>query len=360
MAGGRARSVFALVAVSLLVSLTGCGGGASGGTANKAASPAPAQAQAPAAAVPSAAPAKKVTMKIGHVLAESDNVHQALLRFKEAVEKKTGGTLEVQVYPGSQLGSLRQMFEAISLGTQEAGIFDAATPANADPAIGILELPYMFRDLDHVHKMIDGPLGEQVLDGTRKKTGVRTIAGYDTTFRKTFTKGKAINSLDDLKGLKVRVPESPAYVETFKLLGASPTPVAWGELYTSLASGVVQGFENKAEAAVGSRLHEQTKFAAYTGHIFVFNLLMVNDKWFTGLSKDMQQAILETVKDSVAWQRERAIKSEVEFEEKMKQAGVQFTRPDPAPFRKAVEPIYADYGKKHGVTELINKIRSES
>lgn len=300
---------------------------------------------------------KPATMKIGHVLSESDNIHQALVRFKESVEKRSQGAVTVSIHPGSSLGSLRQMFESIGLGTQEAGMFDAGTPANAEPSIGVLELPYIFQDLAHVHRVTDGPIGSQVYESVRKRTGVRTIANYDTTFRKTFSK-RAINAIGDMKGMKIRVPEVPAYVETFKLLGANPTPVPWGELYTSLSSGVVDGFENKAEAAFGARLHEQAKFAAYTGHIYVPNFLMVSDRWFTSLSADNQKAILEAAKESETWQRARALQSEVEFEDKMKAAGVTFTRPDTGPFRQAVEPIYASYGKKHNVATLIDTVRS--
>lgn len=307
----------------------------------------------------SAQPAQKpVTMKIGHVLSEADNVHQALLRFKEAVAKRTQGAVTVSIHSSSSLGSLRVMFESIGLGTLEAGMFDAGTPANSEPAIGVLELPYIFENLDHVHRVVDGPTGKQIFDKTRATTGIRTLASYDTTFRKTFSK-RAINSIADLKGMKVRVPEVPSYIETFKLLGANPTPVPWGDLYTSLSTGVVDGFENKAEAAFGARLHEQAKFAAYTGHIFVVNLLMVNDRWFSALTPETQKALMESAKETEQWQRARALQSEVEFEDKMKAAGVQFTKPDTAPLRKAVAPIFASYGTKHGLTALIEKVRND-
>jgi TRAP-type transport system periplasmic protein len=306
-----------------------------------------------------AQPAQKpVTMKIGHVLAESDNVHQALLRFKDGVAKRTQGAVTVSIHAGSSLGSLRQMFESIGLGTQEAGVFDAGTPANAEPAIGVLELPYIFENLDHVHRVVDGPTGLQIFDRTRKTTGIRTLASYDTTFRKTFSK-RPINSLADLKGMKVRVPEVPSYIETFKLLGANPTPIPWGDLYTGLSTGVVDGFENKAEAAFNARLHEQAKFAAYTGHIFVVNLLMVNERWYAALTPETQKALLEVAQETVQWQRARALQSEVEFEDKMKAAGVQFTRPDTATLRQAVAPIFESYGKRHGVAPLIEQVRKD-
>ena len=301
---------------------------------------------------------KPVTMKVGHVLSEADNVHQALLRFKEAVAKRTAGAVTVSIHSGSSLGSLRQMFESIGLGTQEAGVFDAGTPANAAPVIGILELPYIFENLDHVHRVVDGPTGKQIFETTRTSTGLRTIASYDTTFRKTFSK-RPINSLADLKGMKVRVPEVPSYIETFKLLGANPTPIPWGDLYTGLSTGVVDAFENKAEAAFGARLHEQAKFAAYTGHIFVVNLLMVNDRWFSSLTPDAQKALMESAKETEQWQRERALQSEVEFEDKMKAAGVQFTRPDTAALQKAVAPILSTYGTRHKVAPTIEKLRND-
>ncbi len=299
----------------------------------------------------------KYVMKVAHVLTEADNVHRAVGKFKEVVEKKTAGQLEVQIYPNSALGSLRVTFDSVQLGTLEAGVYDAATPGNVVPMWNVPELPYMFRDLDHVHKVLDGPIGQEMNAALLEKAKVRTLAVYDTTFRKIFTKGKPINGLADMKGLKIRVPEAQTYVRCMQLLGANPTPVAWGELYTALQMGVVEGFENKCEAAFNAKLHEQTKFAAYTGHIFVLNPLMCSDRWFNTLPKDIQQIVLEAAKESLAWQRVEAPASEKAFEQKMKDAGVAFTSPDPAPFRKAVEPFYKEYGDKINGNELIKRIR---
>ncbi len=299
----------------------------------------------------------KIVMKVAHVLTEQDNIHRAVVRFKEAVEKKTTGQVEVQIYPTSALGSLRVTFESMQLGNLEAGVWDAVTPGNAAPVWAVPELPYLFRDLDHVHKVLDGPIGQELYKALMDKAKVRTLAVYDTTFRKIFTKSKAINSLADMKGLKIRVPEAQTYVRCMQLLGANPTPVAWGELYTALQTGVVEGFENKCEAAFNAKLHEQTKFAAYTGHIFVLNPFMCSDRWFGGLPKELQQVILDAAKDSLVWQRAESPASEKSYEQKMKDAGVTFTSPDAAPFRKAVEPFYKEYGDKINANDLIKRIR---
>lgn len=299
----------------------------------------------------------KSVMRIASVLTEQDNVHRALLLFKNNIEKNSNGQIEVQIYPNSTLGSLRVTFESMQLGNLEAGIWDAGTPASVVPMWTVPELPYILRDLDHVHNVMDGPIGRQMSDILLDKAKIRTLAVYDTTFRKIFTRPRAINSLADMKGMKIRVPEVQAYVRCMQLLGANPTPIAWGELYTSLETGVVQGFENKCEAAFNAKLHEQTKFAAYTGHIFVVNPLMISERWFGALPKGMQQVVLDAAKASLTWQRAEAPASEKLFEQKMKDSGVTFTSPDPAPFRKAVEPYYKEFGDKYGVNDLIKRVR---
>ena len=304
------------------------------------------------------AQAGKSVMRIAHVLTDQDNVHRALVRFKDTVEKKSNGQLEVQIYPNSALGSLRVTFESMQLGNLEAGCWDAGTPANVVPLWTVPELPYILRDLPHVHKVLDGPIGQELNKALLEKAKIRTLAVYDTTFRKIFTRPKAINTLADMKGLKIRVPEVQSYVRCMQLLGANPTPIPWGELYTSLETGVVQGFENKCEAAFNAKLHEQTKFAAYTGHIFVVNPLMVSDRWFSTLPKSTQSIVLEAAAESLAWQRAEAPTSEKNFEQKMKAAGTTFTSPDPAPFRKAVEPYYKEFGDKFGANDLIKRVRA--
>ena len=306
---------------------------------------------------PARSGSSKIVMKVAHVLTEQDNIHRAVARFKGTVENKTSGQVEVQIYPTSALGSLRVTFESMQLGNLEAGVWDAVTPANAAPVWAVPELPYLFRDLDHVHKVIDGPIGQELNKVLLERVKVRTLAVYDTTFRKIFTKTKAINSLADMKGLKIRVPEAQTYVRCMQLLGANPTPVAWGELYTALQTGVVEGFENKCEAAFNAKLHEQTKFAAYTGHIFVLNPFMCSDRWLSGLPREIQQIVLDAAKESLAWQRAESPASEKAFEQKMKDAGATFTSPDVGPFRRAVEPFYKEYGDKINANDLIKRVR---
>jgi tripartite ATP-independent transporter DctP family solute receptor len=290
--------------------------------------------------------AAKVTMKVAHVLTEADIIHRATAKFKEIAEKKSGGELEVQIYPTSALGSLRVTWESMQLGNLEGGNWDTVTPAMMVPQYAGTELPFVFRDLDHVHRVFDGPIGQDLEKQLLDKAKVRTVAVYDTT-----------NSLADMKGLKIRVPEAQNYVRCMQLLGANPTPVAWGELYTALQMGVVEGFENKCEAAFNAKLHEQARYAAYTGHIFCPNPFLCSERWFGKLSKTVQRAIVEAGRESLDWQRAEAPTSEKAFEQKLKDGGVTFTSPDRAAFAKAVEPFYKEWGDKYNGNELIKKIR---
>lgn len=301
--------------------------------------------------------AAKITMKVAHVLTEQDIIHRAKLKFKEIAEKKSGGELEVQIYANSALGSLRVTWESMQLGNLEGGNFDTVTPAMMVPQYAGTELPFIFRDLDHVHKVFDGPIGKDLDNALLEKAKVRTVAVYETTFRKIFTKTKAINNLADMKGLKIRVPEAQNYVRCMQYLGANPTPVPWGELYTALQMGVVEGFENKAEAAYNAKLHEQAKFMAYTGHIFCPNPFLCSERWFSKLPKNVQTAIVEAGIESLAWQRAEAPASEKGYEQKLKDAGVTATSPDRVPFAKAVEPFYKEWGDKYNGNDLIKRIR---
>lgn len=301
--------------------------------------------------------AAKFTMKVAHVLTEADIIHRATAKFKELAEQKSGGELEVQIYPTSALGSLRVTWESMQLGNLEGGNWDTVTPAMMVPLYAGTELPYLYKDLDHVHRVFDGPVGQGLEKALLDKAKVRTVAVYDTTFRKIFTKTKAINSLADMKGLKIRVPEAQNYVRCMQLLGANPTPVAWGELYTALQMGVVEGFENKCEAAFNAKLHEQARYAAYTGHIFCPNPFLCSERWFAKLPTKVQQAVVEAGKESLEWQRKEAPASERSFEQKLKDAGVTFTSPDRAAFQKAVEPFYKEWGDKYAGNDLIKRIR---
>jgi tripartite ATP-independent transporter DctP family solute receptor len=279
----------------------------------------------------------------------------AVERFAKTVSQKTGGTVEIQLHPGGSLGNERDNLEGVRMGTIQMSFVNPATTVNFEPLMGILDMPFLFRDIEHVHKVLDGPMGDRMAEALRKTSEVRVTTWLDTLFRVVLTT-KPINKLEDFKGLKIRVPESPVYTRIFRLLGANPTPLPWGEIYTALQTKVVEGMESAPDSMYNSKLHEVAKNLAVTRHIYNCTMLVINDKFFQRLSPDVKKAIMDSAKDSSAWLMDVTIKSESEYYDKLKKEGVKITTPDLGPIRAAVEPIHKEYGEKLKATALIDQI----
>lgn len=298
----------------------------------------------------------RVVINLGHVLAPDHTLHQAALRIAQLAAQKSNGQIEVRVHPSSTLGHEREGIEGMQLGTIDMYFVSAGVVGNFEPKMGILDLPYLFRDLQHVHTVVDGPIGQELSRELLQKTGVRVLGWADTVFRFVFTKRTPITRVEDFRGLKIRTPESWLYVETFRLLGANPTPIAWGELYTALQTGVVEGLENAPEAVFTARLHEQVRHAIRTEHIFVNNLACISERVYSRLSPQHQRALSEAVLEAFAWQRSVSAEANVLFQRRLADAGVTFHDIDKRVLQERVRPMYEDYGRRSGALDLINRI----
>jgi TRAP-type transport system periplasmic protein len=297
----------------------------------------------------------KEVIKLAHHLPPKENRHLAVERFAKAVAQKTGGNVEVQIHPGGSLGNERDNLEGVRMGTIHMSFVNPATTVNFEPLLGILDMPFLFRDIEHVHKVLDGSIGEKIAEALRKTSEVRVTTWFDTLFRVVLST-RPINRLEDFKGLKIRVPESLVYTRIFRLLGANPTPLPWGEIYTALQTKVVEGMESSPDTLYNSKFHEVAKNLALTRHIYNCTMLVINDKYFQGLSPDVRKAVMDSAKDASAWLMDVTIKSENDYYEKLKKEGVKITTPDLGPIRAAVQPIYKEYGEKLKATDLIDQI----
>ena len=207
---------------------------------------------------PIASADEPIVLKLGHIQSENDFWHLGSLKFKEEVEKRSNGTMTVNIYPNSTLGGDRDMAEGMQMGTVDFALI-AGVLGNFERSIGLLELPYLFNSQEEFSKIVYGPIGDEIAGNVQKASGILILDWWDRGARQV-TANKPINKLEDIKGLKIRLPEIPAMVATWKTMGAAPTPMAWSEVYTGLQQHVIDAQENPIPFIYGGRIHEVQKY----------------------------------------------------------------------------------------------------
>lgn len=279
--------------------------------------------------------------------------HPGTLRIKEAAEaiaKDTGGKVDFQVYPTSQLGSEPDM-----ISQTRAGAIDFMSTAGTNlqtlvPTAGINGVAFAFKDYATVWAAMDGELGEHVRNALGK-VGLRVMDKcLDNGYRNITSAGKAIATPDDLKGFKIRVPGIPLWISMFKALGASPTAIPFGELYSALQTKVVDGQENPLALIRSAKLYEVQKYCSLTGHTWDGHFIFGNAKKFDALPKEVQESINKHLTAAALKEREDIAKLNAESQAELTKLGITFNKPDAAPFRDLLKSagFYTEWKKKYG------------
>jgi tripartite ATP-independent transporter DctP family solute receptor len=301
---------------------------------------------------------KTKEIKLGHALNMSHPVHKAVERMAELVEEKSGGALTIKIYPNAQLGSERESIELLQIGSLGMTKVSTSVMESFAPNFKVFSLPYMFRDKEHYHKVLDGEIGQDLLDqGT--KFWLKGLTYYDAGSRSFYTVDKPINEPDDLKGLQIRVQASPTSMSMVSALSGSPTPISWGELYTALQQGVVDGAENNPPSFHTSRHYEVAKYYSLNEHTMVPDVLLISTKVWDRLSEQEQQWVQEAALESVELQRKLWNEAEEEAMRVVEEAGVKVNKPDKKKFEERVRPIYENYRDEPEVYQLIQDIKSK-
>lgn len=300
---------------------------------------------------------KNKIIKLAHGLDVTHPVHKAMEFMAQRVEKISEGKLMVQIYPNQQLGTERQCVELLQVGSIDMTKVSAAVMEGFSPVFKVLSLPYIFRDINHAHKVYDGEIGrELLLKG--EEAWLRGVCFYDAGARSFYSKDKPILTPDDLKGLKIRVMSSNTAVNMIKALGGSPTPISWGELYTALQGGVVDAAENNPPSFNISHHYEICKYYSLDEHTYIPDVLLISTRTWAKLSKEEKEWLQIAVDESVLFQREIWEESEKESLEIVKNAGVEIFYPDKTLFSEKVKPMYENYKDDQEVYELIKRIQS--
>jgi len=300
----------------------------------------------------------KVVLKVGHINAPDHPWNIALEGFAKDVSEATNGNLEIQVFPSSQLGGERDMAEGLKLGTLDMGLFGTGALQSLDKRLIIEELPYAWSDRNNAYAALDGELGEE-LNKILKGHSIVGLSYWESGYRHITNSVRPINSLEDLKGLKLRVPEAEMRIDTFKDLGVLPTPLAFSEVFTALQQGTVDGQENPLPTISSSKFNEVQKHLMISGHIWGSALLGISDKSWNSLSDDYKKVIAEKADVWKIKEREMIQNSEKELLESLKASGMEVTEPEVQPFKDAVQGVWTKYESQFG-KDLVDVVRKYS
>ncbi|WP_242204259.1 TRAP transporter substrate-binding protein [Aestuariivivens insulae] len=299
---------------------------------------------------------KQRTIKLAHGLDTNHPVHKAMVLMGEELEARSEGKLKLEIYPNQQLGSERQCLELLQIGSLDMTKVSAAVMENFSPNMRVFGLPFLFKNREHTFKVLDGNIGRELLDGGQKYW-LKGLGYYDAGSRSFYTMEKPVKTPEDLNGLKIRVMESVTAMNMVSSLGGSPTPISYGELYTALQQGVVDGAENNPPSFYLSRHYEVCKYYALDEHTTIPDVLIISTHLWTTLSSEEQTWLQAAVDKSVAYQRELWARSEKEAIEAVKKEGVEVVTPDKSLFKEKVRSIYESYKDDGPIYDLIKRIQ---
>lgn len=295
------------------------------------------------------------TMRLGHIMSANHHVNLAAQKFAEEVKKRTNGAVEIQIFPSGQLGQEKEMFESIRLGSLELGYIAGNAIEAFEPSEGLFSLPYFFKSYEHAFAVQDGPVGKEIAQRVLTKTGVRYLAYGHIGFRNTLTRARPIRGLADFAGLKIRVPPSPSFVNAFKLLGANPTPIPGGEMYTALQTGVVDGVEGAPDILDDFKMFEVAKNYTLTHHIYTDIPLVIAEPVWKAMAPERRKAFEEAARVAELFERDIARQSEARVLDKLRAQGVVLIDVDTAPMRERMQPYYEEFSKRVGGPKLIDQ-----
>jgi tripartite ATP-independent transporter DctP family solute receptor len=292
--------------------------------------------------------AAEVTLKLGHIADPQNPYAQGAQKFADLAAEKSGGTIKVEVYPSSQLGNQRDLVEGLTLGTLDLTMTSTAVLGNFHPQVAVFDLPFIFRDREHAFKALD-TVGMEIAKDLEEK-GMKVLAYYENGVRNMTNNIRPIRVPEDMKGLKIRVMEQPIYIAMMKALGANPTPMAFGELFTALQKGVVDGQENPAAHIYTKRFFEVQKYISLTEHTYSAEPLVVSMITWNKLTPEQQTIIQEAAEEACDWQRQLAIDLENGYWDKIRESGKSeiITDVDKEAFREATAPVWKDFEDQVG------------
>ncbi len=300
----------------------------------------------------------KRILRLGHGLDVTHSVHKGMLKIDEQLQLLSKGKMQLKIYPNQQLGSERECLELLQIGSLDMTKVSGAVMENFAPKLKVFGLPFLFQNKAHFYRTLDGDVGKELLEeGT--SFWLKGLAYFDSGSRSFYTRERPINKPSDLSGLKIRVQESATAFNMVKSLGAAPTPISWGELYTALQQGVVDGAENNPPSFYLSRHYEVCKYYIIDEHTMIPDMLLISSHTWKRLSEQEQKWLNKAVALAVPYQRKLWIQSEKESLAAVIEAGVEVSYPEKKIFQQMTQSMYEDFKEDPEMKDLIQRIQDE-
>jgi tripartite ATP-independent transporter DctP family solute receptor len=283
---------------------------------------------------------------------------EAVVRMGKRLETATGGRLSIQMYPSMQLGGEKEMIEQAQVGALAIARISVGPMGPIVPEMNVFNLPFMFRDDAHMEKVIDGAIGDELLKklSDHPTAGLIGLCWMNAGTRNVYNAKKPVKSIDDLKGLKIRMMGNPVFVDTMNALGGNGVAMGYDQLMSALQTGVVDGAENNYPSYDTGQHYRLAKYYSLTGHLMIPEILIFSKRTWASLSKEDQALILKSAKEAQQEQRKLWYEMEQKSIKHMQEAGAEIVEvPDKKPFVEAVKPVWDKYGAQHAA--LIKRIQ---
>ncbi|MGX1097581.1 tripartite ATP-independent transporter DctP family solute receptor [Amorphus sp. MBR-141] len=293
----------------------------------------------------------ELDLKFGHPYNEDHPLAKGAQMFADIIAEKSGGKITIAVFPNSTIGSSRDLVEAMQIGAVHFALVPTTNVASFYEPLDIFYLPFLFRDKEHAYAVADGPVGQKLYADMLDKIGIRTLGMYESGFRTITTRDTKVEMPDDMKGIKFRVVNNPLNVDTFKALGANPTPMALSEVFTALQQGTVDGQDNPVGNVKAFGFDKVQKNITLSHHQWAGIMFLADDKMWAELPDNVKELFAETALETQEWERKALNEQEGQFLAEMEAGGMVVTRLTPEQsqaFQDAMEPVWNTYRDKLG------------
>lgn len=335
----RVTSLLLILFFALSI-VAGCSGGSTGGDQDSQGSSAETQ----------------IIYKVAHATATDHPYHTGLMKFDELLREKSNGRIGLEIFPSAQLGSERETIEGVQMGTIDMTLVSTAPLSGFSDSFLLVDLPFIFTSREHAYAVLDGEIGQKMFADLEGK-GIKGLVYFENGFRNITNSKHPIVHPEDLKGVKIRTMENPIHIDAFRALGANPTPIAFGELFTALQQKTVDAQENPLALIYSSKFHEVQNYLSLTGHFYAPASLLMNEDQWNSLSAEDQELLMQCAHEAKDWQRAAVRAMDEDVLEKFKEAGLQVSEVDPFEWQKAMEPVYEKWQDTIG-KDLIEQVKA--